>query len=111
MAKNFYLKSFIIAGLRRLTYKYPARQEALKDARVERGLYRCCSCKEVKKKKLIQLDHIEPVVGMEGFIDWNTYISRLFCSKEGFQAICTDCHDIKTNLEDSIRSLKKKKGK
>ena len=38
------LKSFVIATLRRASYRWYSRTEALKNARVSRGLYKCESC-------------------------------------------------------------------
>lgn len=37
--KPFILKAFVIAGLRRLTYKFPPRYNTMNKARVERGRY------------------------------------------------------------------------
>jgi 5-methylcytosine-specific restriction endonuclease McrA len=92
-----------MAGLRRLTYKYPPRTETLRAARIERGLYKCQNCKLVFKKKLINVDHIEPVIPAGGFPltedgkdDWTTIIERLFCSQDNMQCLCVPCHKSKT---------------
>lgn len=105
---NYILKKFLIPVIRRASYKWPARNEALKEARIERGLYKCNSCGGIFKKKFIQIDHINPVISVEkGFNTWDEYLERMFCSKEGFQIICVDCHDIKTAKEKEMRKMYK----
>ena len=105
-------RSFIIATLRRASYRWFGRSEALKLARVERGMYTCAMCKGVFKKKDTQLDHIQPIIDpKEGFVDWNTYIPRLFCAPELYQVLCRVCHKSKTFTENSIRKEYKRKKK
>lgn len=83
---------------------WPPRKEAIKNARVARGEYKCATCEGIFGPKQIQLDHITPVIDEEqGFIDWNTYIDRLFCDTEGFQVLCRTCHSAKSFLENEIR--------
>jgi hypothetical protein len=36
-------------------------------------------------------------------IRWNTFIARLYVEKDGFQAICKDCHKTKTKQENQER--------
>ena len=84
--KRSNLKSFIINSLRRATYRWPPRGEALKWSRKEKGLYECAYCKEFFKNKEICLDHIIPVVDPKtGFTTWDDYIEKMFPEKEGFQ--------------------------
>jgi len=98
------LRHFLTNKIRRISYQWPPRKEAIKKARIERGRYRCNICEGTFGPKEIQLDHVEPVVGEEdGFIDWNIYLERLFCSEEGFQVLCKPCHEAKTFLENQIR--------
>ncbi len=83
---------------------WPPRKEAIKKARVARGEYKCASCEGIFGPKQIQLDHINPVIDEEeGFVDWNTYIERLFCDEDGFQVMCITCHSAKSFLENEIR--------
>jgi hypothetical protein len=115
--KNFNLKSFLINRLRRASFAYPPRTQAMQEARVERGIYRCAYCvKEGKdilwKAKQVKVDHIQPVVDPAvGFIDWNNFISRLFCEKEGFQILCEAHHHAKTEQENLGRKNKRRKKK
>ncbi len=98
------LKRFLISILRRATYRWPPRTEALKEGRKERNSYQCAACKEMFKNDQIVLDHIKPVVDPKtGFTNWDDYINRMFPEKEGFQVLCSGCHDIKTELEDEMR--------
>lgn len=107
--KTFNKKAFIIATLRRASYRYPSRNEALKRARVSRGLYLCNYCKKVFPRKEIKVDHVIPVVGIEGFVSWDVYIDRMYPEPEGFQVLCKADHDIKTKMENQARKLHKNK--
>lgn len=110
--KRSNLKSFIINALRRATYRWPPRGDALKTSRKQRGLYQCASCEEFFKNKEICLDHITPVVDPKtGFTTWDDYIEKMFPEKEGFQVLCRRCHDVKTGLEDEMRKHYNKKRK
>ena len=52
----------------------------------------------------MHIDHIDPVVDPErGFVDWDIYIARLFCSAENLQLLCEPCHKTKTDREREIR--------
>jgi len=104
MARKFNLQSFLIGKLRRLSYQTPIRSEAIKAARVARGLYRCNSCKETFHRGEFAVDHVQPVIHPKrGFVDWNEFISRLFCSIDGLQILCHSCHKAKTELENKGR--------
>lgn len=108
------LKRFLISILRRATYRWPARSDALKQARKERNCYECAMCHDFYKNNQVVLDHILPVVDPKtGFTNWDDYINRMFPEKEGFQVLCSNCHDIKTTLEDEMRKHfnKQRKGK
>lgn len=106
------LKHWLVNKLRRISYSWPARQQAIKNARTERGIYKCAICEGSFGPKEIQLDHVVPVVDEEsGFIDFNTYIDRLFCGVDGFQCLCKPCHSTKTFFEQEIRKQVKKENK
>lgn len=120
-------KAMIIAALRDRSRFWKPRQACIKKARVRKGYYLCESCNNVvpatkwteyktgkrkgkpKKVKNIVADHTHPVVDPTvGFVDWNTYIERMFI-EEGFQAICHDCHSAKSLEETAIRKERNKK--
>lgn len=99
------LKRFVIPGLRRMSYRWPARNEAIKAARIDRGVYKCAECGTTCKPKEFTVDHIDPVVSTErGFTNWDDYVKRMFPPKEGFQIICKLCDESKTAMEDSLRA-------
>lgn len=105
-----YLKSFLVNHLRRISYRWFARNTVMKAAKVARGKYTCNICQEVFARKNINLDHKIPVIDpIVGFVDWNTFISRLFVDESGWQVICKPCHDKKTQEENLTRREKKDK--
>ena len=66
--------------------------------------YTCKGCKKEFPAKDVQVDHIDPVVCPKaGFVDWNTFVDRLFCGVENLQILCTTCHDKKTAKERGER--------
>ena len=114
---NSKLKSWLISGLRRMTMRYPPRNEALRAAKTEKKInektgrmaqhYRCAGCLQEFPLSKMRADHIEPVVcPHKGFVDWNTYIERMFCVKENLQAICIGCHKMKSDEEKEKRKKK-----
>ncbi len=100
---KFNFKSFIVNLLRRGTYRHPARNEALKAARVSRGMYKCAMCGEIFPKKVITIDHIKPAVPVTGFTTWDDYIIRMFPEASGYQVLDRTCHDSKTHTENILR--------
>jgi 5-methylcytosine-specific restriction endonuclease McrA len=106
---EFQLVNWLRQKLRRISYQYPARKEAIRNARVERGRYKCAVCERVFKNGEFQLDHIHPVDDPHtGFTDWNNYIARLFVDVDGWQILCTNCHNTKSEFEQNIRRQTKK---
>lgn len=108
------LKAFIISGLRATSRRYPPKFETLNEAKTTKKInsktgrlaqhYRCNACKEDWPAKEVQVDHKKPVIDPKiGFIDWNTFIERLFCKKSNFQILCTACHKKKTKKETNAR--------
>lgn len=98
------IRRWLINKLRRLSYQWPDRKLAIVNARIERGKYRCATCEGSFGPKEIQLDHKIPVIDEEiGFVDFNTYIERLFCDEDNFQVLCKPCHAAKTFFEQEIR--------
>jgi 5-methylcytosine-specific restriction endonuclease McrA len=101
--------TFVKAKLRSASVQWKPRYEALKLSRKERGLYQCAMCQKLFKSNQVHVDHIEPVVPLNanwpyGTIDWNVYISRLFCTVDKLQVLCEECHKIKTELENEMRN-------
>ena len=104
------LKAFIISTLRAGSRRYPPKYETLNEAKTEKKLnkatgrvaqhYKCNACKQEFPAKEVQVDHKKPVVDPKtGFVDWNTYIERMFCKKSNLQVLCRSCHKKKTEKE------------
>ena len=91
--KNWMADNYIKAALRRIWIWSPKRKICLQND--------YCACCKKKSKKLFA-DHKLPVVDTRtGFVDWNTYIYRMF---EGeLQALCKKCHKIKSKEENRQR--------
>jgi 5-methylcytosine-specific restriction endonuclease McrA len=116
------LKSFIISVLRKSTFSWRERGVAYKAAKVQVGEYstgkpkfkiKCGTCGGLFLAKDTQMDHIDPVVPLDGYqsgmdFDLNEYAVRLFCPASGWAAICKPCHDIKTDRENKERKANKK---
>ena len=113
-------RSFITSVLRAGARRYPPKYEALSDACIGQKInlktgrlakhYVCNTCKSEFTSKDVEVDHISQVIDPgTGFIDWNTFIDRLFCPKENLQVVCKECHKKKSKLENEER--KRNKGK
>lgn len=107
-------RSFVVSALRTATRRWPPKFKALKAAYVGRKTnkktnklamhYSCAHCTRHFVAVDVQVDHIFPVVSPQtGFVDWETYIHRMFCEKENLQVLCKPCHSIKTSLEKEER--------
>lgn len=116
--------SAIRSALRRSFSRSPDVREVMMKVRRERPWFKkdgtpaskprveylCSECNEWFMGKDIQVDHKEAVVDPEiGFIDWNTFIDRLWCSIENLAVLCKNCHNTKTSLEKSIAVERRKK--
>lgn len=112
MALSKGVRSFAMNALRRASYKWPGRFNTLKKAHIGRNQYLCAGCGGVFKKKEINLDHVEPVMPIEGTEDFNVLIERLFVPESGWQVLCKDrCHAAKTEKENEQRRLIKSETK
>ena len=103
---------FVIPILRKKSLSWPARNEAFKRARRDRGFYECASCKNLFGRKEVHADHIKPVVNVKtGFTTYDNYIESLLCDVSNYAIICHNCHSSKTTVENNLRRLNKKKKK
>ena len=110
-------KSFVTGALRNA--KWPIKYLAISNAFVKDGanpktgnrckLHKCSDCKELFAKGDMKADHINPVVDPKvGFVDFNTFIERLFIEIDGYQVLCKECHDAKSKEENKTRKEFKK---
>lgn len=121
------LETFLIPRLRRLSLWWRGRSDAFKAARsyvecgtykngnpIIKAVYKCAECERQNiegfyDKKDVQADHITPIANIEGFTNWNDYITALFCESSGFQILCEFHHDEKTIKENQKRLDKQRK--
>lgn len=120
------LISWLIPKLRRSSIYWPAKSIArdMAKVQVQEGFFQngkpkfvtyyiCAECERqgIKahwKKEETAMDHINPVVDVKGFNgDWNTVILSLYCQPLGYQCLCHDHHQTKTNGENVKRKINK----
>lgn len=105
--------AFIMSVLRSGTRRWPAKWDILEDAKTEKKInpktgrlaqmYKCASCTEEYTSKEVEVDHIDPVVPISGFISWDNVIERIFCTADKLQVLCTTCHKKKSKIENKHR--------
>jgi hypothetical protein len=113
--------SFIKSLLRKGTQRWGPKNEVLKEARVDKGVYFCqgCQCNvpvtvKVGNKRVrnVFVDHKDPIIDPEtGFTTWDEYIENMFCEKDNLQVLCGACHDFKTSEERKISTERAKQQK
>jgi 5-methylcytosine-specific restriction endonuclease McrA len=119
------LKNQIVGALRRVWHLSPLRKEVLEKVRVEKQEYKkdgspraklsiyyiCEQCgTEAKQGRpkhhpRIHVDHIDPVIPIEvnDSFTWDDLIKRMFTTKDNLQALCDNCHSVKTQRENKER--------
>jgi hypothetical protein len=99
--------TFVKNALRKA--RWPAKYKCVAKTFVGKGvnpatghpckLHMCPECRGLFPQTGMAADHIISVVGVEGFINWDTFINRLFCNSDGFSALCKACHRAKSAIE------------
>ncbi len=104
-------KAFAVASLRRASYRWPGRFNALKAAHIGRNQYICekCGPDKIHPKKNVQLDHRAPIVPVTGWDGFDGFIDRLLCDVNGFSVLCKEHHSTKTSVENQQRKDNKKR--
>jgi hypothetical protein len=131
---NKFRDQFVRETLRRASFRWPPRSEAIKKARTERKTnpatgklnwhVKCANCHEEVLEKEGRVDHVEPVVPVNKHnlqdmrktlsdpkytgLDLGSYVSRMFPEAGGFQMLCTHCHHDKTARESFQRAEQRK---
>lgn len=108
---NKLIKKFLIPKIRKASLHWLGRTIALANARVAPGLYKCYICSLEFGIKDIHADHIDPIVSVTGFTDWNDYILKTLVSPSKYGVACITCHEAKTMVEKERRKLERKKKK
>jgi hypothetical protein len=88
--------AYVKAALRRTWGRSRQRQQALYNAKISYGQYRCAECENIFRRKDIDVDHIDAV---GRFKDFDTYIERLFCDSNKLAILCKTCHKLKTKSD------------
>lgn len=91
------------SALRDVWRRHPTPNALLREMRVAPNTWLCSVCGARFGRKEIRIDHLDPVVAVTGFVDWNTYIERLFCGASGLALVCIACHAKKTESERHAR--------
>lgn len=92
--------SFVRAGLRKQSMKWPPKNEAKKAARRPSKLedkrtkweYQCAMCKKWFKGSETQVDHIEECGSLKCAEDLPKFVTTLFCEIDNLQVLCKPCH-------------------
>ena len=72
---------------------------------------KCGKCGRLTPEYLMECDHISPIVPIDKTLEemsWDTVIDRTWCLQNNLQAICKDCHSVKTKEEREARKAFKK---
>ena len=109
--------SFVKGGLRSTSQRWPPRYSVLAASRRGKRVnpasgrmaefHECASCKNLFVSKDVEVNHIIPVVPIEGFDNWDNVIKRLFCEKSGLEVVCKPCHKLITKEENATRKTSK----
>jgi len=127
-----YRYSFVKQTLRRSSFRWPPRGEALRAARTSQKPnpvtgrlcwhVSCAGCKQEILEKEAQLDHVEPVIDIlpsvrnvpfnkeKSEVYLGTLVLKMFPVARGFQVLCETCHKTKTRGENHARLIAKKSG-
>ena len=108
-------RTFITGAIRGGFRRFPNKYSALKNAFVDRKInkktgklaahYKCAKCKKQYVAKDVAVDHTDPVVDPAvGFVSWDEYVTRMYCSVDNLQVLCTTCHKAKTAEERKVRN-------
>lgn len=94
--------NFIRGVLRAGTKRWKPRTAVKKEAEVGRKInvlsgrmakhYECSVCKGHFPNSLVEVHHVEPVIGEEGFVSWDVFIERLYSEKDNLTVVCKECH-------------------
>lgn len=99
------LEGAIRSAIRLVWLRSLARGEALKKARMSKGVYLCAECLRLYGAKEIEVDHINPIIKHnETFLELtiDDLIKRYFYSD--LQVLCKRCHKEKTSKEKKMKS-------
>lgn len=106
---------FIRSGLRKLSVRWPPANEALKKSRRQyigenkrmKWEYQCNICKQWYPQRQVLKDHIIPCGSCRSYQEVASFVKNLLVEIDGYQIVCEQCHQIKTNQENAtVRIIK-----
>lgn len=104
-----YVKAFID---RYAWSHWPAKQEALVEARQSRGKYLCADCGELFGPREVNADHIHARVDPKrGWVSLDEYVARTLVPADKLQILCRPCHRRKSTAENKIRAATRRRNK
>jgi len=100
--------SMLRSHLRRKTTSWKPRNEAIKRAsrryvgenKRRKIEVQCAKCEGWFARDQIEVDHIIEAGSLKSFADLPSFVERLFCEVDGFQVLCKNCHNLKTNKKE-----------
>lgn len=105
--------SFIKSALRSASIRWPPKYTVISEAYVGTKTneatgrmakhFKCNRCKGEFPQKQVEVNHIIPVIPIEGFTTWDDVIKRMFCEKDGLEVLCKPCHKEITKQENEQR--------
>lgn len=108
--------SFIKSALRSASIRWPPKYLTISEAYVGTKIneatgrmakhFKCNQCKGEFPQKQVEVNHIIPVIPIEGFTTWDDVIKRMFCEKDGLEVLCKPCHKEITKQENEQRKSK-----
>jgi len=97
----------IRSALRSAFQKWGPKHTAKTAAKVAYNTYVCAHCDGWFGSSQVEVDHIVPAGSLKTFDDLPAFVERMFCEAEGFQILCKECHQVKTNAEKDERKAKR----
>lgn len=115
------LKTWLVPKLRNISRMWPEKNACVQAAKVQvqigfykngnpeyKMLFKCAQCEELYDRQNVHVDHKDPIVGIDGFNDWNEFLAKMFCEIDKLQVLCIDCHKAKSFLEVQLRKEQRK---
>lgn len=117
-------RGLIKGGMRRAFSRSELRKQILEKALVKEyqdpsrkrvtRWGRCADCGKIEAAYKLSVDHKDPIVPVNTAFDdmsLDDVLDRMWCDESKLQALCEDCHDVKTKAENKERRRLKKEGK
>ena len=90
---------FIRSALRSAFQRWGPKHSAKQAAKVAYNTYVCAHCDGWFGARQVEVDHIVQCGSLRSYDDLPGFVERMFCEADGFQVLCKDCHQAKTNAE------------